>query len=118
MSKGEKAMRICSVRTRAGYRTQGDDPAGTMKWTSSWMLGALTLSLAALLIGGSAAVAQQPRLPALPEGAHIDIKKSYPPLSEYMMPQDAEIALARSAGPEHVAARATVKGLSPRGFKV
>jgi hypothetical protein len=118
MNKGEEAMRICSAQTRADYRTQGDDPVGAMKWTSSWMLRALTLSLATLLIGGSAAVAQQTRLPALPEGAHIDIKKNYPPLSEYMMPRDAEIALARSAGPDHVAARATVKVLTPSGFKV
>ena len=42
----------------------------------------------------------------------------YPPLSEYMMPQEAEIALARSAAPDHVSARAAVKILTPAGFKV
>jgi hypothetical protein len=76
----------------------------------------VVLSLALLLVGASAAFAQD-RLPALPQGGHIDIKKSYPPLSEFMMPRDTEIALARSAGPEHIAARATVKVLTPTGFK-
>jgi hypothetical protein len=42
----------------------------------------------------------------------------YPPLSEYMMAQEAEVALARSAAPEKVSARATVKILSPSGYKV
>jgi hypothetical protein len=42
----------------------------------------------------------------------------YPPLSEYMMAQEAEIALARSAAPEKVSARATVKRLTTSGYKV
>jgi hypothetical protein len=42
----------------------------------------------------------------------------YPPLSEYMMATDAEIALARSAAPEKVSARATVKILTTSGYKV
>jgi hypothetical protein len=42
----------------------------------------------------------------------------YPPLSEYMMAQEAEVALARSAAPEKVSARATVKVLTPSGYKV
>jgi len=42
----------------------------------------------------------------------------YPPLSEYMMTPEAEIALARSAAPENVSAHATVKILTASGFKV
>ncbi len=42
----------------------------------------------------------------------------YPPLSEYMMTSEAEIALARSAAPENVSAHATVKILTASGFKV
>jgi hypothetical protein len=42
----------------------------------------------------------------------------YPPLSEYMMPQDAEIALARSAAPSNVSDRATIKVFSESGFEV
>ena len=42
----------------------------------------------------------------------------YPPLSQYMMPQDAEIALARSAAPANVSDRATIKVLNESGFEV
>ena len=42
----------------------------------------------------------------------------YPPLSAYMMPQDAEIALARSAAPASISDRATVEVLTDSGFKV
>ncbi len=42
----------------------------------------------------------------------------YPPLSEYMMAPEAEIALARSAAPDNVSARATVKILTSTGYKV
>ncbi len=42
----------------------------------------------------------------------------YPPLSEYMMAQEAEVALARSAAPEKVSARATAKILTTSGYKV
>ena len=42
----------------------------------------------------------------------------YPPLSEYMMPQDAEIALARSAPPANVSDRATIKVLNGSGYEV
>ena len=62
----------------------------------------LALALIALLVSVAAA-AQTPK---------------YPALSEYMMPQEAEIALARSAAPDHVSARATVRILTPAGFKV
>lgn len=42
----------------------------------------------------------------------------YPPLTEYMMTRDAEIALARSAAPSKISARATVKTLSQSGYTV
>jgi hypothetical protein len=42
----------------------------------------------------------------------------YPPLSEYMMPQDAEVALARSAAPANVSDRATIKVLNESGYEV
>ncbi len=42
----------------------------------------------------------------------------YPPLSEYMMTAEAEVALARSAAPENVSAHATVKILTASGYKV
>src|SRR5713101_4638380 len=42
----------------------------------------------------------------------------YPPLTEYLMAPDAEIALARSAAPDSVSARATVKILTASGFTV
>jgi hypothetical protein len=42
----------------------------------------------------------------------------YPPLSEFMMPQEAEIALARSAAPDNVSSRASIKIFTTSGFKV
>ena len=44
--------------------------------------------------------------------------KKYPPLSEYLMDEAAEIALARSAAPDNVSGPAAVKVLTPQGFKV
>jgi hypothetical protein len=44
--------------------------------------------------------------------------QKYPPLSEYMMAPDEELALARSAAPEKVSGRATVKILTTTGYKV
>ena len=42
----------------------------------------------------------------------------YPPLSEYLMSSDAEIALARSAAPNSVSAHATVKILTTSGYTI
>src|SRR5258707_1909301 len=42
----------------------------------------------------------------------------YPPLSEYIMMTEAEIALARSPAPENVSAHATFKILTASGYKV
>jgi hypothetical protein len=43
---------------------------------------------------------------------------NYPPLSQYLMPRDAEIALARSAAPAGVSDRATIKVLTKSGYAV
>jgi hypothetical protein len=45
-------------------------------------------------------------------------EKKYPPFADYMMEQGAEIALARSAAPDNVSGPATIKVLTPQGFKV
>ena len=42
----------------------------------------------------------------------------YPPLSAYMMPRDAEIALAKSAAPASISDHATIKVLTNSGFEV
>src|SRR5262249_47273593 len=42
----------------------------------------------------------------------------YPPLREYMMPRDAEIALAKSAAPANISDHATVKVLTASGYEV
>ena len=41
----------------------------------------------------------------------------YPPLSEYMMARDAEIALAKSAAPDNISRHATIKVLTASGFQ-
>ena len=63
------------------------------------------LTTLAVLIGlaASAAWAQGPQ---------------YPSLSEYMMPRDAEMALARSAAPASISGRATIKVLTTAGYQV
>jgi hypothetical protein len=43
---------------------------------------------------------------------------AYPPLADYLMPRDVEIALARSAAPASVSDRATVKILTSSGYQV
>lgn len=42
----------------------------------------------------------------------------YPPLAEYLMPQEQEIALARSAAPATISDHATIKVLTESGFNV
>jgi hypothetical protein len=42
----------------------------------------------------------------------------YPPIDAYLMPRDAEIALARSAAPKSMSARATIKVLTRSGYEV
>jgi hypothetical protein len=45
-------------------------------------------------------------------------QKVYPPIAQYLMPRDAEIALARSAAPPSIADRATVKVLTRTGYEI
>jgi hypothetical protein len=42
----------------------------------------------------------------------------YPSIEEYLMPQAAEIALARSAAPSNISERATIKVLTRKGYEV
>src|SRR5215208_8451539 len=50
---------------------------------------------------------------------HGDAQASkYPPIERYLMPRDAEIALARTAAPASISDRATIKILSKSGFTV
>ena len=42
----------------------------------------------------------------------------YPPVADYLMPRDAEIALARSAAPSVISDKATVKVLTKAGYEV
>ena len=65
---------------------------------SSWVTGIILIIAVAALAGP--AVAQ------------------YPPLSEYQMPRDAEIALAKSAAPANISDRATIKVLAANGYQV
>lgn len=43
---------------------------------------------------------------------------TYPPVDRYLMPRDAEIALARTAAPANVSDHATIKVLTKTGFVV
>src|SRR5215472_13205521 len=42
----------------------------------------------------------------------------YPPISDYLMPRDAELALARSAAPASVTDHATFKVLTKTGYEI
>src|SRR4051794_28732696 len=42
----------------------------------------------------------------------------YPPLAEYLLPQDEEIALAKSAAPANISDHATIKLLTASGYEV
>jgi hypothetical protein len=48
----------------------------------------------------------------------VHAQAKYPPLSDYMMPREAEIALARSAAPANISSRATIKLLTTAGYQV
>jgi len=64
----------------------------------------LTMSLVFLvaILDAAALLAQSPK---------------YPPVSEYMMARDAEIALAKSAAPDNISGHATIKVLTESGFQ-
>jgi len=59
-----------------------------------------------------------PLLAALDPGRVQAQSPTYPPLREYMMAADAEVALARSAAPDKVSSRASVKTLTTSGYKI
>jgi hypothetical protein len=44
--------------------------------------------------------------------------RTYPPIGDYLMPQAAEMALAKSAAPANISDHATIKVLTTAGFKV
>jgi len=50
--------------------------------------------------------------------ASAQTAQQYPPLSNYMMAPEAEIALAKSAAPDNVSAHASIKILTDAGYKV
>src|SRR5262245_16264452 len=49
---------------------------------------------------------------------HAQSGGKYPPLADYMMSRDAEVALARSAAPGNISSRATIKVLTQSGYTV
>ncbi|HEY3204092.1 MAG TPA: hypothetical protein VGL03_10570 [Thermoanaerobaculia bacterium] len=55
---------------------------------------------------------------SLDAGVALAQGSKYPPLSEYLMPRDAEVALARSAAPASISDRATIKTLTKSGYLV
>jgi hypothetical protein len=72
-------------------------------WPLKWVL---TLGMAVIL--GSAAMSS----------GSAQVATTYPPLDEYLMAKDAEIALARSAAPATISDGATIKVLTPSGYDV
>ena len=106
-SKGSEGLRslYCHDATREMQkRCKGD---GHMR-----ILFKRTLVLIFLFLSLSAAAvwAQGPMSPPL--------GPKYPPLNEYMMTQEAEISLARSAAPDNISAHAAVKILTASGYRV
>jgi hypothetical protein len=51
-------------------------------------------------------------------GALVRGQGRYPPLSEYLMPRETEIALAKTAAPAGVSDKATIKVLTKSGYEV
>src|SRR5258705_9658059 len=65
------------------------------------------------------------RLPRLSAGVILimailtgPVTAQYPPLTEYLLPRDAEMALAKSAAPANISERATIKVLTKSGYEV
>jgi hypothetical protein len=75
------------------------------------------LSVLPLLLATASLAAGQAPAPHGPAGKPAPAG-TYPPLAEYLMPRDAEIALARSAAPAVLSGRATVKVLTRTGYQV
>jgi hypothetical protein len=55
---------------------------------------------------------------AIPAASLHAQQSKYPPLDRYLMPRDAEVALARSAAPPSISDHATIKVLTRSGFEV
>jgi hypothetical protein len=55
---------------------------------------------------------------ALAGPASAQTKSEYPPLRDYLMPRDAEIAMAMTAAPANITSRATIRVLTTAGFQV
>jgi len=51
-------------------------------------------------------------------GAAVRGEGKYPPFSEYLMPREAEITLAKAAAPAGISNRATIKVLTKSGYEV
>jgi hypothetical protein len=51
-------------------------------------------------------------------GSALAQAQKYPSLQDYMMPRDAEIALAKSAAPKNISDFATIKVLTSSGYEV
>jgi len=49
---------------------------------------------------------------------HAQVASKYPPLNDYLMQPDSEMALARSAAPTNISDRATIKVLTNSGYEV
>jgi hypothetical protein len=71
-------------------------------------------SLIPLMVGIATLVSAQSSTP----GSDPAARRRYPPLREYLMPRDAELALARTAAPPNVTKRATMKILTESGYRV
>jgi hypothetical protein len=48
----------------------------------------------------------------------VSVAAQYPALTEYLLPRDSEIALAKSAAPANISDRATIKVLTKSGYEV
>src|SRR6266566_9492098 len=57
-------------------------------------------------------------LTGLGEVGTLAQEMKYAPVGEYLMPQGAEIALAKSAAPDNISGKATIKILTASGFQV
>src|SRR5262249_1969300 len=100
----------CGGRHENVAGTYPERPAARNTGTSQLEKGAaidmkrMTFGLAVLLTGlGSGAIRGQTK---------------YPSIDAYLMPRDAEIALARTAAPANISDRATIKVLTKSGYEV
>ncbi|MCK1446692.1 hypothetical protein IVB43_30425 [Bradyrhizobium sp. 48] len=93
--------RDSALATNIGAQTKA--PAAS-RATSASALRAAIVTLTSLLASSGWGM-------ALAQG------RQYPPQSAYLMPREAEIALAKSAAPAHISDRATIKILTANGYK-